>query len=185
MLSNLNLLYILLAAGVLVILFMTVKEMLLKPKDGAGATTGAGAAATSTDAAPKAATDRTILPLQLQAYERLVLLVERINLQNLISRIFQPGLTAIDMQVGLIQTIKAEYEHNIAQQIYVSPTAWEAVKTLKEQTITIINQVASQLPPEASAMDLNKQMLELFLQAETSPSELTAQILNAEAKRLF
>jgi hypothetical protein len=89
------------------------------------------------------------------------------------------------MQVGLIQTIKAEYEHNIAQQIYVSPMAWEAVKTLKEQTITIINQVASQLPPDATAMDLNKQILEIFLQAETSPSELTSQILNAEAKRLF
>jgi hypothetical protein len=89
------------------------------------------------------------------------------------------------MQIGLIQTIKAEFDHNVAQQIYVSPTAWEAVKTLKEQTITIINQVASQLPENATAMDLNKQILEVFLQAENSPSELTSQILNAEAKKLF
>jgi len=173
--SNSTLLFIVLGAGVLAILYMTLKDMIRKPE----ATPAPG------ENASKPAVDKSILPLQLQAYERLVLLVERINLQNLIGRIFQPGLTAIDMQVGLIQTIKAEYEHNIAQQIYVSPMAWEAVKTLKEQTITIINQVASQLPPDATAMDLNKQILEIFLQAETSPSELTSQILNAEAKRLF
>ncbi|SDH13498.1 DUF7935 family protein [Chitinophaga filiformis] len=173
--SNSTLLFIVLGAGVLAILYMTLKDMIRKPE----------AAPAPAENASKPAVDKAILPLQLQAYERLVLLVERINLQNLIGRIFQPGLTAVDMQVGLVQTIKAEYEHNIAQQIYVSPIAWEAVKTLKEQTITIINQVASQLPPDATAMDLNKQILEIFLQAETSPSELTSQILNAEAKRLF
>ncbi|SFO57143.1 hypothetical protein SAMN05428949_5810 [Chitinophaga sp. YR627] len=173
--SNRTLLFILLAAGAIYIAYTMVKDTIRKPKD----------ATPAPDAAAQTPVDKSIRPLQLAAYERLVLLVERINLQNMISRIFQPGLTAVDMQVGLIQTIKAEFEHNIAQQIYVSPTAWEAVKTLKEQTITIVNQVASQLPPDATAMDLNKQILEVFLQAETSPSELTSQILNAEAKRLF
>ncbi|MBW8684886.1 DUF7935 family protein [Chitinophaga rhizophila] len=174
--SNRTFLFILLGAGGLFILYTMVKDMIRKPKD--------ATPAPAADPA-KAAVDKAVLPLQLQAYERLVLLVERINLQNLISRIFQPGLSAVDMHVGLVQTIKAEFEHNIAQQIYVSPTAWEAVKTLKEQSITLVNQVASQLPPDATAMDLNKQILEIFLQAETSPSELTSQILNAEAKRLF
>lgn len=166
-------LYVALGIGVLAILYMTFKDMFIKPKN-----------VPAPEAAVKS-TDRSVLPLQLQAYERLVLLVERINLQNLISRVFQQGLTATDMQIGLIQTVKAEFDHNVAQQIYVSPVAWEAVKTLKEQTITIINQVASQLPPGATAMDLNKQILEIFMQAESSPSELTSQILNAEAKKLF
>lgn len=174
--SNRTLLFILLGAGAIFILYTMVKDMIRKPKD--------AAQVPGPDAA-KAPVDKSVLPLQLQAYERLVLLVERMNLQNMISRIFQPGLTVADMHVGLIQTIKAEFEHNIAQQIYVSPTAWEAVKTLKEQTITLVNQVASQLPPDATAMELNKQILEILMQAETSPSELTSQILNAEAKRLF
>jgi hypothetical protein len=172
---NQQMIYLLLAGGVLVILYFTLKDLIVKPKDAAAPATPA----------PAKQTDRAVLPLQLQAYERLVLLVERINLQNLIGRVFQQGLTATDMQIGLVQTIKAEYDHNIAQQIYVSPVAWEAVKTLKEQTISIINQVASQLPPDATAMDLNKQILEIFMQAETSPAELTSQILNAEAKQLF
>ncbi|SFE86316.1 hypothetical protein SAMN05518672_11186 [Chitinophaga sp. CF118] len=173
MISNQTLLYLVLAIGVIAVLYMTVKDMFIKPKN------------EPTPQVAAKSTDKSVLPLQLQAYERLVLLVERINLQNLIGRVFQQGLTATDMQIGLIQTIKAEYDHNVAQQIYVSPVAWEAVKTLKEQTITIINQVASQLPQEATAMDLNKQILEIFLQADNSPSELTSQILNAEAKQLF
>ena len=173
MISSLQLLYMFLGIGVLAVLYMTFKDMFIKPKN-----------APAPEAAVKS-TDRSVLPLQLQAYERLVLLVERINLQNLISRVFQQGLTATEMQMGLVQTVRAEFDHNVAQQIYVSPVAWEAVKTLKEQTITIINQVASQLPENATAMDLNKQILEIFMQAESSPAELTSQILNAEAKQLF
>jgi hypothetical protein len=34
-------------------------------------------------------------------------------------------------------------------------------------------------------MDLNRQILEVFLQAETSPAEMTAQIVNGEARKLF
>ncbi|WP_282456175.1 DUF7935 family protein [Chitinophaga sedimenti] len=40
--------------------------------------------------------------------------------------------------MGLIQTVKAEFDHNISQQIYVSPAAWEAVKTVKEQVISLV-----------------------------------------------
>ncbi|MFL5788260.1 MAG: hypothetical protein ACJ748_09410, partial [Flavisolibacter sp.] len=72
-------------------------------------------------------------PLQLQAYERLVLLCERIALPNLISRVSQPGLSAREMQVFLIETIKQEYEYNASQQIYVSTIAWDAVRNLRDQ----------------------------------------------------
>src|SRR5215204_3001255 len=64
-------------------------------------------------------------PLKLQAYERLVLLCERISLPSLISRVSQPGLTAREMQLFLIESIKQEYEYNISQQVYVSTLAWD------------------------------------------------------------
>lgn len=176
--SSQQALFIVLGLGILTILYMTLKDMFLKPKEKEIKTV-------ATPASETRSSDKAVLPLQLQAYERMALLVDRINLQNLISRVYQPGLGAIDMQVGLIHTIKAEFDHNVTQQIYVSPITWEAVKTLKEQTITIINQVASQLPAEATAMDFNKQILEVFLQAESSPAEMTAQIVNAEARKLF
>src|SRR3954462_11632416 len=75
----------------------------------------------------------TTRPLQLQAYERLVLLCERISLPNLISRVSQPGLSAREMQVFLIESIKQEYEYNISQQVYVSTIAWDAVRNLRDQ----------------------------------------------------
>src|SRR5688500_14706879 len=56
--------------------------------------------------------------LQLQAYERLILLTERIALPNLISRLKHDGFTARDMQGLLTESIRQEFEHNITQQIY-------------------------------------------------------------------
>ena len=101
--------------------------------------------------------------MQLAAYERLILLVDRISLPNLISRLNQPGATAKEMQHLLVQSIKQEYEYNISQQIYVSADAWSAIKNLKEQNILVINQFANTLPPHATGLDLNKFLLEYLM----------------------
>src|SRR5256885_13898549 len=90
----------------------------------------------------------TTKPLQLQAYERLVLLCERIALPSLISRVSQPGLTVREMQLFLIESIKQEFEYNASQQIYVSVIAWDAVRNLRDQTLLIINQLSNVLPAD-------------------------------------
>ncbi len=82
----------------------------------------------------------TTRPLQLQAYERLVMLAERIAIPNLVSRTNVSGMAAKEMQLLLLESIKQEYEYNATQQIYVSPVAWGAVKNLKDQNMLIINQ---------------------------------------------
>lgn len=126
------------------------------------------------------------IPLKLQAYERLVLLTERISLPNLISRLNKPGISSFEMKIILTENIKQEFEYNSTQQLYVSPVSWDAVRNLKEQNIMIINQVASTLPPEASAADLNKKILELILsQPNGSLHELVLQTLNFEAKKIM
>src|SRR3954451_17831558 len=53
--------------------------------------------------------------LQLQAYERLVILADRIAIPNLVSRNNQPGLDKADMQLLLTGVIKQEFEHNLSQ----------------------------------------------------------------------
>ena len=103
------------------------------------------------------------IKLQLQAYERLTLLSERISLPNLISRIPNTGLSSKHMQSALVEAIKNEYEYNLSQQVYVSTEAWRAVNNLKEQNIYIINQLASTLPPQASGMDLNKHIIDYLM----------------------
>jgi hypothetical protein len=124
--------------------------------------------------------------LQLQAYERLILLTDRIALPNLINRVNQQGLSAKEMQILLTQATRQEFEHNITQQIYVSPEAWDAVRNFKEQNLLIINQVGSFLPPEASGLDLNKSLLELMVQnPKASLHSIVSDALSFEAKKLM
>lgn len=124
--------------------------------------------------------------LQLQAYERLVMLTERIALPNLISRANQSGLSAREMQAILLESIKQEYDYNMTQQIYVSPVAWEAVRNLKEQNMLIINQVASALPPEATGLDLNKILMDLTMkQQKAQLHPIVLEALNFEARKLM
>jgi hypothetical protein len=126
------------------------------------------------------------LPLQLQAYERLVVLCERIAMPNLISRVSQPDLSAREMQIFLIEGIKQEYEYNASQQVYVTARAWDAVRSLKDQNMLMINQIANVLPPDAKARDLNKKLLEVEMGQEQKPLHtVVLETLNAEAKRLM
>jgi hypothetical protein len=124
--------------------------------------------------------------LQLQAYERLILLTDRIALPNLIQRAHQPGLSAREMQSLLTMSIRQEFEHNITQQIYVSAEAWDAVRNYKDQNTLIVNQVASFLPEEAMAGDLNRQLLDLLVQnPKASLQNVVSEALSYEAKKLL
>lgn len=126
------------------------------------------------------------IPLQLQAYERLVVLCERIAIPNLISRTNLPALSAREMQVMLLESIKQEFEYNTSQQIYVSASAWEAVKNLKDQNMLIINQVSDMLSAEAKGSDLNKHLLDLMIShSDKALHTIVLDVLNHEAKKLM
>jgi hypothetical protein len=126
------------------------------------------------------------LPLQLQAYERLAVLCERIAIPNLISRVSIPQATAKEMQALLNESIKQEFEYNASQQIYVSKMSWDAVRNLRDQSMLIINKVASLLPEDASAGQLNKKLLEVMMNHEDAALHtIVLDSLNFEAKKLM
>lgn len=136
------------------------------------------------NAAPAAGFDA--IPLRLQAYERLVLLTERIALPQLVARLNQPGISAVEMKLILNEHIKQEFDYNSTQQLYISQACWDAVRNLKEQNIMLVNQVAASLPAEASSTDLNKKLLELLMNSpQGSLHESVLQALNFEAKKLM
>ncbi|MFT3947034.1 MAG: hypothetical protein QM763_08685 [Agriterribacter sp.] len=124
--------------------------------------------------------------LQLQAYERLTILTERISLKNLLSRI-----SPADMQVGvyqslLVESIKQEYEYNLSQQLYVSNQVWEALSNLKEQNVFIIHQLAATLPANAPGIELSKRILELLdADPKTSLHFVVLDALKFEAKKVM
>lgn len=127
-----------------------------------------------------------MLRLQLQAYERLAILCERIGLSNLIGRLPVNQLSASELQSLLLQNIKTEFEYNISQQLYVSAPAWDGVKNLKEQNIFIVNELASTLPPGSTGIDLSKKIVELISHDEhVSLQNIVASLINNEAKQLM
>ena len=136
----------------------------------------------STSAQPTA----EIRSLRLQAYARLVLLTERIALPNLISRLAQPGLTALQMKLLLIENIKQEFDYNSTQQLYVSDIAWDSVRNLKEQNLAMIHQVSASMKANATGSELSVVLLEVIMQQSGAPlHELVAKTLNQEAKILM
>lgn len=124
--------------------------------------------------------------LQLQAYERLTLLTDRIAIPNLISRINHTGMTAGEMQFVLTKTIRDEFDFNITQQIYVTAETWKAVKNLRETNLLVINQVANSLPPDATALDLNRALLQFGMNDKKGNlHEYVSEALSYEAKKLL
>lgn len=129
---------------------------------------------------------KAALPIRLQAYERLALLLERISPNNLIHRVNKQGMNARDLQLALISNIRLEFEHNQAQQIYVSGATWMMIVQVKEEIVSIINRVAVDLPESATSKDLSRRILEYFINNEQSmPTQKALDVLKAEVKKIY
>lgn len=123
------------------------------------------------------------LPVRLQAYERLVLLLERISPGNLVMRTHKPDLTVKQFHQMLIKSIREEYDHNLSQQLYVSLEAWEKVKGAKEEMIRQINTSAAKLPPEATSADLSGKILEMSI--DKSATRKALDFVKTEARKIL
>jgi hypothetical protein len=120
------------------------------------------------------------LPLRLQACERLILLLERITPAQAVNRAFQPGMTAFELQLMLIRNIREEYEHNVAQQIYISVHVWALIKSAKEEIIHLINLSASETDAGADGSKLAKILLERWGQLDQNPVQSAIDQLKSE-----
>lgn len=90
-------------------------------------------------------------PLKIQACERLLLFLERSQLTSLVKRVYTPGITKEQFHLALLQNVEDEFEHNIAQQLYVSSEVWEAVKHSKEELLNQINTTFDKAEPDTDA----------------------------------
>lgn len=130
--------------------------------------------------------NRTALfPLRLQAYERLIVFIERINPANLLVRLHQPGIELSALQALIINEVNAEYQHNVTQQLYISAASWNVVRKLKDDTIAMINNAAQGLPQDATGLDLSKKILQHMSGIEENPYLLTIDLLKQDIHILF
>ncbi|MBC8081598.1 MAG: hypothetical protein H7Z21_00160 [Hymenobacter sp.] len=130
---------------------------------------------------------KTALPLRLQALERVTLLLERITPNNMLIRLGSTGLSAPDYHRLLLQEIRAEYEHNLSQQLYMSPDTWAEVKGAKEHILTVINKSYQSLPQpqQTRGTELAKRVLETLINEEADPTERALNAVKREAAGLF
>lgn len=83
---------------------------------------------------------KEIIPLKLQAYERLMMLCERISLDNLAYRLVHPDMGVAELRNAMLIAIQQEYEHNISQQVYVSENLWKIIQIAKDQMQSVISE---------------------------------------------
>ncbi|MDO9152739.1 MAG: hypothetical protein Q7U47_03360 [Paludibacter sp.] len=128
--------------------------------------------------------DQTI-KIQLQAYERLALVLERTTPNILILNTVNSDMNCIDLQKELLNNIRNEFSHNLSQQIYVSDELWSAVKVVQETLLKLVISCSAQFPPTNPATDLAEQMIQVYASANQTPTEYAMTILKNEVRRLI
>jgi hypothetical protein len=128
----------------------------------------------------------SIIPLRLQAYERIIIYLERVSPSSLVLRVNKNGMTSQQLHLELIKTIKSEYEHNLSQQMYISPGAWELVKTTKEEIIKLINISSTKVPQENSSNDLAMMVINITSNLDKKlPNDIALAYIKKEVSQLF
>ncbi len=133
----------------------------------------------------KLAGEKVITPIRLQAYERIVMYLERISPNNLILRTNKPGMTALQLKTALIAVIRDEFEHNLSQQIYISIKAWEYVKNAKEEMIKLINTTSGNMEKDKTGADLATKLFEHIIHKKRLPVDVAIEFVKTEINQRF
>ena len=130
-------------------------------------------------------TRKALSPLRFQAYERIVLFLERISPPNMVLRVNKAGMSKEMLQGELLRTVREEYEHNLAQQIYISDEAWEQVKNAKEEVLSEINTAIAGMTEKNTSADYGQQVISLHLEKKLKAHDTAIKFLKQEIKEMF
>lgn len=131
------------------------------------------------------ANQKVTTPIRLQAYERLVLYLERISPESLVVRVNQPGLNVKRLQSAMLSAIRAEWEHNLSQQLYVSKESWSLVRNAKGNVLKLISVCADKVDPEDDGVLLAQKILEVLVELDEHPTTAAIDFMKKEVAELF
>ena len=123
------------------------------------------------------------LPVRLQAYERMALFLERISPANLLVRVPPSGNDKPAYFKKLLMTIEKEFEHNLAQQIYVTDPCWNVIKTAKNSTINIIRD--TMLEGELKDAKAMREAIIERMATDEPPSNTALAYIKNEVQKIF
>lgn len=130
----------------------------------------------------KANYSKEAIPLKLQAYERLILLCERISIPQLLLRLKDREMTARDLKNAMVISVQKEYEHNMAQQLYCSSQLWDIISLAKNDTIALITNSYDEGQSQDNPADYANNLMHQLRQMPKSPIGLAIQAVKEEAK---
>ncbi len=129
------------------------------------------------------ANQNTALPIRLQAYERMTLYLERISLGQILFRVKPVNNDKMKYEHLLIRTIEQEFEHNVAQQIYLTPDCWDVIKTTKNATIGIIRRTNKQEGVDSA--DKLREVILNNLMEKQPPTDAALAFIKKEVKAII
>lgn len=139
----------------------------------------------------KRESQKTISPIRLRAYERLTLLLERTKPEHMIMELRQNQPDAFttwtigQVQQYLLQTIRAEFDHNQSQQVYVSDEVWDMIINARDQMAAFVIAITGQLPPNATVQVYIQALMTAYSSNGTTPTDKALEYLKNEAKELM
>jgi hypothetical protein len=139
----------------------------------------------------KRESQKTISPIRLRAYERLTLLLERTKPEHMLMELRSKEPDALvtwtvgQVQQYLLQTIRAEFDHNQSQQVYVSDEVWDMIINARDQMGAFVIAMAAQLPKDATAQVYATTLLTAFNSNGLTPTDKALEALKNEAKGLM
>lgn len=128
---------------------------------------------------------RQVLPLKIRAYERLIVMLERITPNSLVMRTSRSQSNVGQFQLELLKAIREEFEHNVGLQMYVSDRAWMAVVAARDETKQLIQVAASKADRNAPSITLSQEIFGLEEKVSNSAIESAKMILKDEVRRSF
>lgn len=133
----------------------------------------------------KSLQQKEMMPLRLQAYERLSIYLERISPNVMLLNQYEPGMTVLEFQQRMLTMIRDEFEHNYAQQIYITGPLWNLIRNAKEEVARQVITAASSLDAEAPAYLLSKKIVDAMIDKDEHPTQRALTILKAEVAQLL
>ncbi|MBI1182847.1 hypothetical protein GC194_01155 [bacterium] len=122
------------------------------------------------------------LPLRFQALERLVLLMERISIGNMLLRISATEMSVVEYKLELMQHVTHEFEHNLSQQLYVSNGTWQKIEEAKQYVLSTINATAESMDQNLEAQALIDALIFHITSTEITPAMEAIYLLKKEAE---
>lgn len=126
-----------------------------------------------------------LVPMRLNAYERLALFCDRIAIPNLILRLRTEEMTTVALRNAMLIAINQEYEHNIAQQVYVSEQLWNIIQFARDEVGRIVSGVSESVSPNENAIELVQALNDYLTKQEVEVTLKAQSAIRTEMRGLF